>query len=154
MAGRRPLLSDYPHLHQILKNDPVANQQFNAALSGLVPAHTATRETQLQTELETARKKVISLEAQIKKDEATKYKQASFIKLLGDAVESQVQLDPYAKDINTGRKYNIEFTPDQVRVAMRLHWDLIAGSMETEIARVVSISSASPLELDGEEDAS
>lgn len=142
--GRRPVLSKYPHLHNILRNDPVANQQFNAAISGLNLSPADTDEPKLQKQLDEARKQTIAQEAKVKEASRLLQRQRSFIKILGETIEAQTDLEPYSADIDRGRKYNIEFTPDQIRVALKLYWDVTSQDMEASIARVVSIKALQP----------
>lgn len=137
--GRRPVLSKYPHLHNILRNDPVANQQFNAAISGLGLSPADNEEPKLQKQLDESRKQTIAQEAKVQEASKLLQRQRSFIKLLGETIEAQTNLEPYSTDIDKGRKYNIVFSPDQIRVALRLYWDVTSQDMESSIARVVSV---------------
>lgn len=137
---KRPTLSQYPHLHSILRNDPVANQQFNAAVSGLSLPRGSTNANQMESALNSARQKVQEQAEEIAKFEAIRKRLTGFISLLGEVIESQVKLDAYSSDIDTRRKYSIVFTPDQIRLALRMHWDILAHSMENSIVRIVGIA--------------
>lgn len=143
---RRPVLSKYPHLHNILRNDPVANSQFNAAISGLGIPQADSDEPRLQTQLDEARKQTLAHEKKVLEASKLLQRQRSFIKILGETIESQTDLEPYSTDIDKGRKYTITFTPDQVRVALRLYWDVISQDMEASIARVVSVKSVQAMD--------
>jgi hypothetical protein len=146
--GRRPVLSQYPHLHNILRNDPVANQQFNAAISGLRLSPADDDEPKLQKQLDEARKQTKAQEGKVQEASKLLQRQRSFIKILGETIEAQTNLEPYSADIDKGRKYNIEFSPDQIRVALRLYWDVTSQDMEASIARVVSIKAVQPGDAD------
>jgi hypothetical protein len=140
--GKRPVLSNYPHLHSILRNDPVANQQFNAAISGLSLPNTGSEEARLQKQLDDMRKSLIAQETKVKEAGRLLMRQRAFIKLLGEVIESQTKLEPHTTDIDRGRRYDISFSPDNIRVALRLYWDILSKDMESSIARVVSIKAA------------
>ena len=131
MSGR-PLLAQYPHLRQILKNDPIANQQFQQALAGSTNSGLSTSRT---TERELARL-TLRIETLLKDhaaEKATLKEQGGIIKLLGEAMEPQVHLRPYTQDIAEDGHYEVKFTAHQVREILRIHWHLIAMEAEAII---------------------
>lgn len=138
----RPLLSQYPHLRSVLRNDPVANAQFNAAISGLGTPRRAggSSEEQLEKSLAQAREKVTELTLLLAKSKAAYEKSARCLRVLGEVIESQLDLRPYTQDELEDRKYNIVFGPDKIRLALRLYWDALAYAMEDSLANTMVIS--------------
>jgi hypothetical protein len=150
MPGR-PILSKYPRLHSLLRRDPQANTEFNAALNEVstdggsgeiikdLQEQLAQSESNLQEQLT---KTTAALRAQ----ERT----VRFIRLLGELLEAQTNFKPYVEDIAEQRKYSIEFSPAQIRMALRLYWDVVGQAMESTIARTAVLDPA--LEREGDDD--
>ena len=138
----RPLLSQYPHLRALLRNDPVANAQFNAAISGLATPRRVggSSEEQLEKSLAQAREKVTELTILLNKSKVAYEKSARCLRVLGEVIEAQLDLRPYSQDALEDRKYKIEFGPDQIRLALRLYWDALAYAMEDSLANTMLIS--------------
>lgn len=137
MAPKRPILSNYPHLHSVLKNDSRANVEFNAAILEMTRfnARGNTVDAELVERLETSES---NLQEYIEKyNEMEKLTEATvrFIRLLGENIEVQTQLTPYVEDLAKDKDYSIHFTAVQIRLALHLHWDVIGASMENAIGR-------------------
>lgn len=128
-------LSSYPHLHQVLKNDSRANADFNAILS--IARHSGInhpREKELTDSLEAERTLRAELQAAADKNSEVTKKTVRFIKLLGEVMEPQVKLKPYEQDVSTKATYDIKFNANQVRMALRLYWDVLSVRMEEILA--------------------
>lgn len=131
--SKRPTLAQYPHLRQILKNDPVANQQFNQAIAGIsagitedsasIPIRNVKR---LQEQLTTNTAELAALQEMLKTQQA-------IITVLGETIEPQTHLRPYTQDLADAGTYEIRFTATQIREALRLHWELVARQSEAII---------------------
>lgn len=136
--ARRPVLSNYPHLHNVLRNDPTANREFQSCISSMSQPDDAEEQTQVN-ELNLTR---ASLHEALARVEATNKKQEKvtrFIMLLGGLLEKQAHLNPYAQDLLTKTQYEITFSPDQIRMALKLYWDVVGEKMEQTIARTVAV---------------
>lgn len=134
--ARRPLLFKYPYLYGLLKNDPKANAEFNAAITDMVGANAqGVVEKELQEKLETSEANlqefIRKYEVMMKLTEST----VRFIRLLGEIIELQTELTPYTEDLAKLKQYTIKFTSAQIRLALHLHWDVIGAAMESEIGR-------------------
>ncbi len=127
----KPVLSSYPYLYSILRNDPRANTDFNAILSALnSPSAAAAREQELIDSLEAERTLRTEIQTAANKNSEVTKKTVRFIKLLGEVMEPQVKLQPYAQDVSTKATYDIKFSASQVRMALRLYWDVLSSRME------------------------
>jgi hypothetical protein len=135
------MLSQYPHLHHVLRNDPVANAQFNAAMSGLAPQRTSgeSPEARLEKSLNHARERANVLSVEVGQLKQTNEKLVKFVRVLGETIEAQLDLQPWTLDDMEERKYNIAFKPDRVRMALRLYWDAVAKTMEDSITRTLVV---------------
>lgn len=126
------VLSKYPHLRQMLKNDPVANQQFNQAMSevrnGFVGLSHST-----ETDVRRATASLNALKDARAADQVRLKDQDTVITLLGEAIEPQLHLRPYTQDIADDSHYEVKFSAHQVREILRLHWHLIAVRAEAII---------------------
>lgn len=132
----KPVLSNYPHLHSILRNDARANTDFNAIISALTtPGASIDREKEYEAGLEAERIRANESEERAKKSEASNAKGVRFIKLLGELIESQHQLSPYVQDVSEKKHYEIRFSAAQIRMALRWYWDVLSGHMEDVLAR-------------------
>lgn len=127
---KRPVLSNYPHLHNLLRNDPVANREFNACLTEVnAPTRAEAPSSALETALD-AQTKLI-LEVTELKTQAVKMRR--FIDILGAVIEPQVHLRPYIQDAAVQGTYDIKFSSNQLRMALRLYWDSVAQRMEDKV---------------------
>lgn len=141
--ARRPVLTNYPHLHNVLRNDPIANRDFNACLTEVgSPVGTAESSEALQTALDNQAKLI--KEVGDLQSELSKMKR--FINLLGGVIEPQVHLRPYEQDASIQTSYEIKFNHNQIRTALRLYWEAVAQRMETKLELGV------PKEVEDEED--
>lgn len=130
--SRKIQLSSYPHLHNILKNDPQANAQFNKAISDLMlPVQSQStvafeRDALSERLLETLTKlqKVTEAYSAVRKQ----------VTLLGNVLEPQVHLSAYTQDLADDAQYKVTFSAEQVRAALSMHWDIVAQSVEDRIA--------------------
>jgi hypothetical protein len=130
--SKRPALAQYPHLRQILKNDPVANQQFNQAIAGISGSFvdnsnsSALNAARLQERMTKLAEELADLRAMFRV-------QQMVITLLGEVIEPQTHLRPYTQDLAEAGTYEIKFTATQIREALRLHWELMAQQAEATI---------------------
>lgn len=128
----RPLLSQYPHLRQILKDDPIANQQFNQVLSGIRSGVITDVKTTEQDLRQTTER--LNLLLKTREEERTRLEdQRTVITLLGETIEPQVHLRPYTQDIAKDSHYDVTFSAHEIREILRLHWRLIAEEAEATI---------------------
>lgn len=120
----------------LLKSDPSANKEFNELLSRV------TNPVQVNAAvLESLQKSETNLQAALDQNTRllkTKDKQQRLIRLLGAVMEDQVDFKPYNEDVTTGRKYNIKFDANQIRMVLRIYWDLVAAEMEAKITTAFS----------------
>jgi hypothetical protein len=150
MPPKRPILSKYPHLRSLLQNDAKANAEFNSALNEVTSQDSFSAE--LNQALESLQKSESNLQSQINKAaayEKTAAKSIRFIRLLGELLEAQTNFSPYVEDLAEQRKYQIEFSPAQIRMALRWYWDVIGSSMESAIGRTLILDPALEREDDG-----
>ncbi len=130
--ARRPVLTKYPHLQHILKNDTVANQQFNACLDEVskwrpkFDGSVANNERLVQqlSELHATHKELLEFSKKAKK----------LLARFGAVIEPQVHLKPYTEDIAEKNEYVIKFTAAQIRAVLVLHWEVVAHNTEDIIA--------------------
>ena len=134
----RPALSSYPHLYNLLRNDPTANRDFNAILSAALSPQPSASEDQL-AELEVSRRNLQEAITKLQKQEKTQAKILRFISLLGEVIEPQAKLKPYSQDLLTKSHYDIRFSPDQIRMALHLFWDAVGERMENTIVKTVAM---------------
>ena len=149
MAARRPILSKYPHLRAVLQNDARANAEFNAVLNECSSQESSSAE--LNQALEELRRSETNLQEQLNKAtsaERTLEKSIRFIRLLGELLEAQTNFSPYTEDLAEKRKYNIEFSPAQIRLALRWYWDVLGSAMENSITRSVVMDPAAERDND------
>ena len=108
--ARRPVLTKYPHLQHILKNDTVANQQFNACLDEVskwrpkFDGSVANNERLVQqlSELHTTHKELLAFSKKAKK----------LLALFGAIIEPQVMTAMFVAKLNgLGRS----MTPWEIR---------------------------------------
>ena len=138
MAPNHPILAKYPYLHGLLKNDPKANSEFNAAIADVTGVNVRARtESDLQDKLERSETNlniyIDKVRSMTKLAEST----VQFIRLLGEIIEEQTQLTPYTEDLLKSKDYTVHFTAVQIRLALHLHWDVIGQAMENDIARTL-----------------
>lgn len=138
----KPLLSNYPRLHGILKNDPQANADFNAIISALKSPLSADREKELTDSIEAERTLRAEIQVAAEKNGTVTKRTVRFIKLLGEVIEPQVQLQPYAQDVSTKTTYTITFNATQIRMALKLYWDVLSSKMEDVLATGVVVDPA------------
>ena len=132
----KPQLSNYPALLQVLRNNNQANTEFNAYVSSLrSPGADDARAKEYEQGLEAERIRASEAEARARKAEELNSKAVRFIKLLGEAVESQLKLRPFSQDVLEKSRYEISLTPSQTRIALRWYWDVISSKMEEAIAK-------------------
>jgi hypothetical protein len=79
-------------------------------------------------------------------------KTVRFIRLLGEILEAQTNFRPYVEDMAEKRKYTIEFSPAQIRMALRLYWDVVGQAMESTIARTVVLDPAAERESEDDDE--
>ena len=147
MAGK-PVLSNYPHLHSILRNDPRANQEFNSALSSVRKVEVSGANANLEQALQTSEDNLQSALAQNASHVEAQQRVLRFVKLLGELIEEQTHLQPYTQDLSMQREYSIRFSASHIRLALRLHWDIIANAVESELSRTMVMDPA--LEREGD----
>jgi hypothetical protein len=131
-VARRPALEKYPRLHALLRNDPIANAQFNnclneqqqAQLAGTDPAEAlATKLAKSECNLaELLEKHAVLLKSTSKA--------RRLITLLGTTMEQQLNLRPYTQDINECSVYDVKFNAGQVRLVLSIYWDLLTREAE------------------------
>lgn len=130
--SQQPGLSAHPYLHNLLRNDHRANTEFNAYVSSVRGRRDGgSRHEELQKELEAANSRASEAVENLKKVELTMRKAVRFIKILGEVMETQLELQPYAQDVSTKNSYKIRFSADQVRLALSWYWDVLAEKMES-----------------------
>lgn len=129
-----PLLSSYPHLYNLLRNDPKANAEFNAVVISIrSPAGAADREKELRDSLDAERTLRAEMQSKAEKSSHVTIRTIRFIKLLGEVIEPQVDLKPYEQDVSTKRTYEIRFGAGQIRMALKLYWDVISDHLEAAL---------------------
>lgn len=129
----KPVLSDYPRLRAILQQDPVANQQFNAILSGKGIERPGCTQQTVSLDLSLREKNIElqqSLEAQDKRYQVL----MEFVRQLGGAIEEQVDLKPYEPLPDRRTMYTIRLEQSQVKALLVKYWDSLAAHLENEIA--------------------
>lgn len=128
----RPRLEHHPHLHALLKKDPTANQQFNQYITALANGTGAGEEpvsniTKVQTQLA---EYIEKYQTQLKITSKTR----RLLKLLGDAVEPQLNFKPYTQDISERASYEFKLDAGQIRLLMTMYWNLVAQEAEDKLA--------------------
>ena len=132
----KPQIGNYPALLQALRASNQVNTEFNAYISSLtLPGATAEREKEYENNLEAERTRASEADARAKKAEDLLTKSVRFIKVLGEVIESQLQLSPYAQDVSEKKRYEISFSAGQVRMAIRWYWDVLSTKMEDVLAK-------------------
>lgn len=131
MGVNKPLLSSYPHLHNILRNDPRANEQFNALISKLKlsVAHADPKDKQLANAEEVLK----TLTEQLREAQVSLISVYRFVRAFGDVVESQFNLEPFTSEIRDDKKYFIELSPEHIRKLMSLYWEFLGKELERQI---------------------
>src|SRR5512140_3350743 len=104
MAGRKALLSNYPHLHALLRNDPAATAEFNLALTAVsgIDRSGGGELEQLRRQLEASETNLQLMLDKNKVLESVNHKSLHFIKLMGESIEGQTRFTPYSTDIVEG----------------------------------------------------
>lgn len=134
--SNQPLLSPYPYLLNLMRNDPRANTEFNAVISTIKkPGVWEAKEQELHASIKALETHVTELQQRALKAEGGNTKAIRFIKILGERMETQLKLSPYEQDVSEKKHYDIQFSADQVRMALRWYWDVIAAGMEAALAR-------------------
>jgi hypothetical protein len=125
----RPLFTDLPHLHQLLKHNPEANKEFNQFLA---KRGTETeRLDKLQTALNELRVQNTFLTDQNEWQASLLEKQKAFIKTLGKQLEDGLQLHPLDFDnTDLGPEVTIRLDQLSVRKLLLLYWDVVADELE------------------------
>ncbi len=126
-----PPLSNFPRLYNLLRSDPQANKEFNDYVSRIKSPVDAERRTkELTDSLESER--ILRNETQdtLRQVRAITQKSVRFIRLLGEVIEPQVNLTPYSQDVSMRTTYEIKFNATQIRMALKLYWDVLAENME------------------------
>jgi len=132
----KPQLTNYPTLHQLLRSNHQANTDFNAYVSAINnPGAQEAREQELQDSIKALETRAQELQQRAQKAEAALQKGVRFVKILGELMETQLQLTPYTQDVREAKHYDIRFSADQVRLATRWYWDVLANSMEATLTR-------------------
>lgn len=133
--GRRPLLEKFPHLHSLLKRDPVANAQFNAAINEVNNSLLAGVEPggKRAIELDISNKSLAELSGKYQHLVDNTRRVRKLLRLLGEVIEPQCNLKPYTQDVEERTVYEIKFNADQIRLALSLHWELIGQETEASI---------------------
>jgi len=145
----RPILSKYPRLHALLRRDAQANTEFNEALLEVSKDGGASAIIgELQKDLETSEENLQKQIAQVGISQRSQERSVRFIRLFGELLEAQTSFKPYVDDLTYKNKYMIEFSPAQIRLALRLYWDIIGQAMESTIARTVVMDPAAEREGD------
>jgi hypothetical protein len=137
--ARRPVLSEYPHLRNILRNDPIANQQFNAAISSVNGSLPSSGED-VNEKLEKLQRLYLEQSKNYEAVSNQHRKDLRFIRLLGETMEKQTQLRPYSQDLQEQHSYPVTFTPEQVRRLLSIYWNLVAEETEIELSRTLKIN--------------
>lgn len=133
---RRPLLTNYPHLHGVLRKDPLANRDFQTCLSDLKHPPPSTDPVITPAMLDAVNLRLREAQEALSKQDRVNVKTVRFIRLLGEVIESQTKLQPYSQDASAREQYKIMFSPEQIRMVLRLYWDVIADDMERKLVRV------------------
>lgn len=143
VSRNRPLLSKYPRLHMLLKNDTAANIEFNAAIADVAKTNIpGTVEKDLTEQLVQSENNLQEYIEKYKLMEKLTEATVRFIRLLGETIEEQTKLTPYTDDLLIAKEYTVHFTAAQIRLALHLHWDVIGQALENEILRTVIIDPA------------
>ncbi len=137
-----PLLSQYPHLHGVLRNDPAANAEFQKAISSLKTRRDGG--SGKEEELAAAQAKVLELEKKLDEAQKTLGKALRFMQILGGVMEEQTNLHPYTQDVTDKRRYEVSFSPDQIRLALRWYWTLLHDNMEQVLRANLQNAEAEP----------
>ena len=128
----RPVLSKYPHLRHILKNDAVANTQFNQAIAevsnGYAPAVASASKSSASNE-----RRANEYFEKYEELRKTLRKQQDIITRLGEAIEPQTHLRPYTQDLADKSSYEITIGAQDIRNILALHWELLAERSEALI---------------------
>lgn len=143
----KPELSNYPHLHNLLKRDPKANKEFQDALKDARGLASPPSDGE-DAALETARRQVSELVRELQDKGKSQAKIIRFIRLLGEVMEPQLKLRRYSEDVLEHNTYNITFSANQIRLALRLYWNVVGDEMERSLA-AVAVQASDP---DEEED--
>lgn len=134
--SNQPLLSAYPYFHNLMRNDPRANTEFNAVISSLKkPGAWEAKEQELRDSIKALEIRANELQQRAEKADGANVKAIRFIKILGELMETQLKLSPYAQDVSEKKHYDIRFSADQIRMATRWYWDVLSASMEATLAR-------------------
>lgn len=132
----KPQLTNFPALHQLLRNNHQANTEFNAYVSALTtPGASEQREKEYEAGLAAERTRATEFEERARKAEAVVVKSVRFIRLLGEAIESQLRLNPYVQDVAEKAHYEIRLGAGQIRMALRWYWDVLSDKMEEVLTR-------------------
>ena len=135
-----PALASFPYLYSLLRNDPRANKEFNDYVSQARSPVASSRQLQDLTEnLEAERKLRAEQQLLAEKVGSTTKKTVRFIKLLGEVIESQVSLRPYTQDVSLKATYSIVFNAGQIRMALKLFWDVMAQNMEDALTNASAV---------------
>lgn len=132
----RPNLSNYPALLQALRSNNQVDTEFNAYVSSVTsPGAAASREKEYEAGLAAERMRADEADARAKKAEDLLGKTTRFIKVVGEVIEGQLQLNPYVQDVSEKKRYEISFGPGQIRMALRWYWDVLGSKMEDVLAK-------------------
>lgn len=135
----RPILSKYPRLHKLLRSDSQANTEFNAALNEVAKdGGAAGIIEELQQNLAKSEENLQEQLTKVGITQKSQEKTLKFIRLFGQLLEAQTHFTPYVEDLTDKRKYMIELSPAQIRMALQLYWDIIGQAMESAFERNIA----------------
>lgn len=114
----------------MLRNDPLANAQFNICLNEQQTQANADPSDTLAEKLEKSEVNLTELLQKYTVLLKSASKARRLITLLGTAMEQQLNLRPYTQDINQCSAYNVKFDAGQVRLVLAIYWDLLTREAE------------------------
>jgi chemotaxis protein histidine kinase CheA len=133
--ARKPILTDYPRLYFVLRQDPAANADFQKCIGKLTGTDAAKSVKDLKSSVEAEQTLRTEAQAEAAKLKVELQKTVRFIRLIGELMESQTELSPYAQDVSEKKSYDIRFDANQIRRALQYYWATVAGDMEAVLTR-------------------
>lgn len=133
---KKPALGNYPRLHALLRQDTVANAQFNACLSAQQSSFMEDADAGSVSAMSLAKCEKNLAETLQKYTDIlrTTSRVRRLITLLGTVIEPQVALKPYTQDLEERSSYEITFNASQIRQALGMYWDLLTREAEDKIS--------------------